>query len=138
MKQLRAAKRPLDESWFLIVLARLSAAENNPRLAIAYLETARNLCIEGGFHHTLAWSMFELAKVYRDSGNLQKAEERANLAMTAMRQVQDKYHLPQHLALLAELVAKRGRFREADELLEQAADATEAMLANVPSTFSNT
>jgi CHAT domain-containing protein len=138
LKELRAARRPLDESWFLIVLARLSAAENNLPLAIAYLETTRNLCIEGGFHHTLAWSMFELAKVYRDNGNLQRAEERANLAMTAMRQVQDKYHLPQHLALLAELVAKRGRFREADELLEQAADATEAMLANVPSTFSKT
>ena len=138
LKELRAAKRRLDESWFLIVLARLSAAESNLPLAIAYLETTRNLCIQGGFHHTLAWSMFELAKVYRDNGNLQKAEERANLAMTAMRQVQDKYHLPQHLALLAELVAKRGRFREGDELLEQAADATEAMLANVPSTFSKT
>ncbi len=138
LKELRSAKRHLDEGWFQILLARLSAAENNLPLAIAYLETTRNLCIEGGFHHTLAWSMFELAKVYRDNGNLQKAEERAKLAMTAMRQVQDKYHLPQHLALLAELVAKRGRFREADELLEQAADATEAMLANVPSTFSKT
>src|SRR5206468_7537201 len=82
--------------------------------------------------------MFELAKVYRDSGNLRKAEERANLAMTAMRQVQDRYHLPQHLALLAELAAKRGRLREADGLLEQAADATESMLPNVPSTFAKT
>jgi CHAT domain-containing protein len=138
LKELRSEKRHLDEGWFLILLARLSAAENNLPLAISYLETTRNLCIEGGFHHTLAWSMFELAKVYRDNGNLQKAENRAKLALTAMRQVQDKYHLPQHLALLAELVAKRGRFREADELLEQAADATEAMLANVPSTFSKT
>jgi CHAT domain-containing protein len=138
LKELRSAQRRLDEGWFLIILARLAAAEDNLPLAIAHLETTRNLCIEGGFQHTLAWSMFELAKVYRDHGNLQKAEERANLAMTAMRQVQDKYHLPQHLALRAELVAKRGRFREADELLEQAADATEAMLANVPSTFSKT
>jgi CHAT domain-containing protein len=52
--------------------------------------------------------------------------------------VQDQYHLPLHLALLAELAAKRGRLREADEQLEQAADVTEAMLANVPSTFSKT
>jgi len=138
LKELRASRRRLDEAWYLILLARLAAQENNLPLAISYLETTRNLCTEGGLHHTLAWSMFELAKAYRDHGNLQKAEERANLAMTSMKQVQDKYHLPQYLALLAELVAKRGRFREADELLSQATDATEAMLANVPSTFSKT
>ena len=138
LKEVRSLKRHLDEAYHLILLAKIAAAENNLPLAIAYLETTRVLCVEGGFHHTLAWSMFELAKVYRDNGNLQKAEERATLAMNAMRQVQDQYHLPQHLALLAELAAKRGRLREADEELEQAADVTESMLAHVPSTFSKT
>jgi CHAT domain-containing protein len=136
LKVVRSLKRRLDEAYYLILLAKLSASENNLPLAASYLEVTRNLCLNGGFHHTMAWSMFELAKVYRDNGNLQKAEDRANLAMNAMRQVQDRYHLPQHLALIAELVAKRGRFREADKLLEQAADVTEAMLANAPSTFS--
>ncbi|MFN8006760.1 MAG: CHAT domain-containing tetratricopeptide repeat protein [Terriglobia bacterium] len=138
LREVRSLKRHLDEAYHLILLAKISATENNLPLAIAYLESTRSLCVEGGFHHTLAWSMFELAKVYRDSGNLQKAEDRAALAMNAMRQVQDQYHLPQHLALLAELAAKRGRFREADEKLEQAADVTESMLAHVPSTFSKT
>ncbi|MEW5976041.1 MAG: CHAT domain-containing protein [Acidobacteriota bacterium] len=138
LKELHALNRRLDESWCLTLSGRLSASEGNLRFAIAQLEAARKLCEEGGFHHTLAWSMFELARVYRDQGDLQKAEERARLALTAMRKVQDKYHLPQHLALLAELAARRGRFREADQLLEQAGDVTEAMLANVPSTFGKT
>src|SRR5262245_27763499 len=138
LREVRSFNRHLDEAYYLIVLAKLSASENNLPLAVAYLETTRKLCVEGGFHHTLAWSMFELAKIYRDVGNLQKAEERATLAMNAMRQVQDQYHLPLHLALLAELAAKRGKLREADKQLDQASDVTESMLANVPSTFSKT
>jgi tetratricopeptide (TPR) repeat protein len=106
LREAQSFNRRLEEAYYLIVLAKLSASDNNLPLAIAYLETTRNLCVDGGFHHTLAWSMFELAKIYRDSGNLQKAEERATLAMNAMRQVQDQYHLPLHLALLAELAVK--------------------------------
>src|SRR5439155_19134492 len=138
LKEARSFNWHLDEAYHLILLAGVSVLEDNLPLAAAYLETSRELCVEYGLQHTLAWGMFELAKVYRDSGNLRKAEERANLAMTAMRQVQDRYHLPQHLALLAELAAKGGRLRDADRLLEHAADATEAMLVNVPSTFANT
>lgn len=138
LKEARSLNRRLDEAYHLILLAGVWVLENNLPLAATYLETSREVCVEYGFQHTLAWGMFELAKVYRDSGNLRRAEERANMAMTAMRQVQDRYHLPQHLALLAELAAKRGRLREADDLLEQAADATEAMLAHVPSTFAKT
>ena len=136
LKTAQDLNRHLDETYFHIALAKLAVKENNLPLAVAYLETAGRLCVKGGFQHALAWSMFELARIYVVTGDLQKAEERADRALQAMSQVQDLFHLPQHLGLLAQLKVARGKPAEADSLYEQATDLTEAMLVNVPSTCS--
>jgi hypothetical protein len=52
--------------------------------------------------------------------------------MNAMRQVSDEYHLPLHLAMLADLKSKEGDLASAQELYEQAADVTETLLTNSP------
>src|SRR5439155_8262181 len=98
---------------------------------IEYLKAATTLCEASGFRHVLAWSTLELAKIYRDTGDLKDAEKSGIESLNAMREVQDKYHLPFHLVLLADLEAKDGKFAEADELYEQATDVVEGLLANV-------
>jgi tetratricopeptide (TPR) repeat protein len=85
-----------------------------------------------GFEHSIAWSMFEAAEAYRSAGDLQKAKDRETQAMRAMARVGDRYHLPIHLALLADLKAKRGEFTEADQLYDRAADVVEGMLVGSP------
>ncbi len=106
---------------------------SNPKQAIEYLEAATSLSEEAGFRHAFAWSTLELAKVYRDEGDLDDAQTYATEAIEALQDIQDKYHLPGHLALLAELEAKKAEFAKAEAFYERAADVVEGLLINVPS-----
>jgi hypothetical protein len=47
--------------------------------------------------------------------------------------LEDKYHLPEDLALMADLAAEAGRTGAADSLYRRAEDVTEGLLASVPS-----
>jgi tetratricopeptide (TPR) repeat protein len=132
LEQTKLLRSRLYETYFLIELGLQSKAAGSSSQAVEHLEAAGSLAREGGFYHSLAWSMFELARIYRDQQELPKAEERAMTALRAMRQVGDRYHLPLHLALSAELKMAIGALTEADDLYEQATDVTEGMLANVP------
>ena len=51
-----------------------------------------------------------------------------------MRDLEDRYHLPEHLALFADLSARKGQFERADELYSEAADVIDGLLVNVNST----
>lgn len=137
LEQARLHNSRLQEAYVLILLGKEATAENDLHQAIEFLELAGVLCTERGFYHSLAWSMYELALLYRTTGDLSKAEERAAVAWDAMKRVGDnKYHPPQHLALLADLKARQGKLTEADALYEQTSDITEGMLVTAPSTQS--
>src|SRR5437870_10471872 len=49
----------------------------------------------------------------------------------AMRDLEDRYHLPEHLTLFADLAARKGQFERADELYSEAADVIDGLLVNV-------
>jgi len=115
----------------LLIVAGTGAEEHAK--AIQYLRAANDLSEVGGFHHAFAWSALELAKVYRDSGDPSAAEKYVSRGLAAMRNLEDKYHLPQHVALLAELKARQGKANEASRLYEQAADMIDALLISAPS-----
>jgi CHAT domain-containing protein len=117
----------------LLVVAGKQAAANDPKDAIQYLRSATELCENAGFRHVLAWSTLELARVYRDTGDLENAEKFGTESLDAMREVGDRYHLPFHFSALADLKAKGGKAAEADQLYDQAADVVESLLVNVPS-----
>lgn len=115
----------------LLVVAGNASASDNPAKAIQYLKEAADLSEAKGLHHAFAWSKFELAKVYRDIGNLDDAETAELKAIAAMREVEDRYHLPDHLALLADVEAKKGKYAHADQLFSEAADVIDSLLVNV-------
>jgi CHAT domain-containing protein len=121
-----------EEVQLLIVLGK-QAASNNPREAIAHLQEATALCDAAGLRHALAWALLELAMVYRDTDELDKAEESVAASLEPMREVEDKYHLPLHFAVLAEVLAKKGQLNAAVKAYDQAADLVNAMLVNIPS-----
>jgi tetratricopeptide (TPR) repeat protein len=62
---------------------------------------------------------------------LDEAEALAVRSNEIMRDLEDRYHLPQHLALLADVKAQQGEFERADELYDEATDVIDALLVNV-------
>ena len=124
-----------DENYMalsqLLVVAGTAAVSHDRSAAIRYLVEATNVSQSRGFHHVFAWSSFELAKTYRDAGNLDGAELLASRTVAAMRDLEDRYHLPGHLALFADLSARKGQFARADELYSEAADLIDGLLVNV-------
>ena len=115
----------------LLIVAGTAAESRDRNKAIGYLLEATNISQAKGFRHVFAWSSFELANVYRETGNLDGAELLASRAIAAMRDLDDRYHLPQHLSLLADLAARKGQFERAEELYSEAADVIDGLLVNV-------
>jgi hypothetical protein len=74
-----------------------------------------------------------LATVYRDHGDFAQAERYAAKAERETEALEDKYHFPEDLALMADLAAKAGRRRAADSLYRRAEDVTEGLLGSMPS-----
>src|SRR5215207_11231017 len=83
-------------------------------------------------------SEFGLAKLYRDAGDLEKAEDRAAKGVEASQKVGETYELPERLAFLARLRADRGKFQESDRLYEQAEDVVDGLLVSVASAGTRT
>ena len=111
-----------------IVLGKLAAQQGNEREAIADLEEAGQLAIRVQFYRMEADAMFELAKLYRDLGDISTADARATQGLAASQRVGDRYYVPRNLTVLADLKARRGHIAEAKELYKQAEDVIDAML----------
>lgn len=120
----------LEQTQVLIALGQVSEGAGNRQGAIKYFEQAAALSQANGFNHSIAWSMYEAARIYRDEGDYANADRCETQAMNAMRQVGDEYHLPLHLAVLADLKAREGEMAKAHELYMQAADVTEGLVVN--------
>ena len=115
----------------LILLGRLAARTGDANGAIAYLEEAGQFATRVQFFRMEADAMFELARLYRDAGDLASAEARATQGLAASQRVGDRYYVPRNLTMLADLKARRGKAREASALYGQAEDVIEGMLVRV-------
>src|SRR5437899_1107597 len=82
-------------------------------------------------------AMFELAKLYRDSGDLATADARATQGLAASQQVGDRYYVPRNLTMLADLKARRGQIADANAFYEEAEDVIEGMLISVDEPYWN-
>lgn len=101
--------------------------------AIRDLRQAVQFCQRNGFRHAEAWSMFELATAYEVQGDLSDAGHDATTAERLTESLDDKYHLPEDLAVMADVAAKQGRKREAGRLYDRAEDVTQGLLISSPS-----
>ncbi len=125
------------EAQLLILLGQLASETGDRNQAIAYLEDAGQFATRVQFFRMEADAMFELAKLYRDSGDLATADSRATRGLAASQRVGDRYYVPRNLTILADLKERRGRFAEADALYEQAEDVIEGMLISVDEPYWN-
>jgi len=133
----RSQQKRGHEAELLILLGRLASQTGDRKQAIADLESAAQFAKRVQFFRMEADAMFELATLYRDTGDLPKAEERATDGLDASQRVGDRYYVPRNLTILADLKARRGRVDEANELYEQAEDVIESMLISVDEPYWN-
>ena len=115
----------------LLVVSGMGSGSHDSADAIENLREAAQVSEENGFRHVLAWSAIELAKAYRQAGDLDQAELWASKGIDLVRSLEDRYHLPQDLALLADLEKRKGEFARADEIYSEATDVLDALLVNV-------
>src|SRR5215813_1932670 len=115
----------------LLIVAGTAAGSSDFARGSELLGEAADISEQNGFHHVFAWSTYELAKLYRDAGKLNDAEVLESKAIQIMRDLEDTYHLPDHLTLLADVKAKQGKFAAADRLYSEATEVIDALLVNV-------
>ncbi len=133
----RSQQKRGHEAQLLILLGRLAAQTGDRQQALAYLETAGQFAARVQFFRMEADAMFELAKLYRDAGDLATAEARATQGLAASQRVGDRYYVPRNLTILADLKARQGHNAEANALYEQAEDVIEGMLISVDEPYWN-
>jgi CHAT domain-containing protein len=120
------------EAQLLVVHGEEDIATDQTR-AILELRHTTDFCCQHGFDHVLAWATFELATAYNDKGDLADAARYAVLAERRTEALEDKYHLPEDFALMADLAAKAGQAGKADRLYSRAEDVTQGLLVSLPS-----
>jgi tetratricopeptide (TPR) repeat protein len=133
----RSQQKQGHEAQLLILLGKLAAQTGNKKQAVAYLEDAGQFATRVQFYRMEADAMFELAKLYRDAGDLDTADARATQGLIASQRVGDRYFVPRNLTILADLKARRGHVAEANALYEQAEDVIEGMLISVDEPYWN-
>ena len=133
----RSQQKRGHEAELLILLGSVAASTGDRTQAIQYLEQAGQFASSVQFYRMEADAMFELAKLYRDSGDLVTADSRATQGLAASQRVGDRYYVPRNLTVLAALKAQRGRIDEAKALYDQAEDVIEGMLISVDEPYWN-
>jgi CHAT domain-containing protein len=115
----------------LSVVAGIATKSSDSSKAIQYLNEAVQISSSKGFDHVFSWSTIQLASVYRNVGNLDAAEALATNAVAAVRSLEDRYHLPEDLTLLADVEARRGNVDRSDQLYSEATDVVDGLLVNL-------
>jgi CHAT domain-containing protein len=133
----RAQQKRGHEAELLIRLSLVAESTGDSTHAIQYLEQAGQFATSVQFYRIEADAMIELAKLYRDTGDLVTADARATQGVAASQRVGDRYYVPRNLTILADLKARRGRIAEASALYEQAEDVIEGMLISVDEPYWN-
>ncbi len=120
------------ESRLLTVLGEVAVSTGDKERGVEWLAAAADTAEGAGLQRIHAGAATRLASLYRDSGDYRKAAEFAARSVEATRKAGDVYHLPQRMAVLAEILADSGKAAEADTLYSEAADAVDGLLSRVP------
>lgn len=131
INEAREKKKYVKETQALISASGISVARKNYVRATEQLQSAVALARDGQFNRLLGDAQFQLSSAYRASGNLRKAEEVAAEAASASQSGGEIYELPKRLQYLAQLQVTLGKYREADDTYDRAANFVEAMVGNV-------
>lgn len=125
------------QSQILIEEGELALRTGDKKKAVPYLEEGGSLARQHAFFRMAAQAMFDLARIYRDAGDLPSAEDRASIGVEVSRKVGDRYYLPRDLTVLGDLKARQGDTTGAEGLYSQAEDVIDGMLLNTNEAYWN-
>jgi CHAT domain-containing protein len=131
LAEARARKKYIKEAQVLISSSGTSVARKQYSQAIDRLQAAVALTRVRKVNRLLADAQFELASVYRTTGDLKRAEQMAAAATSASQSSGEIYELPQRLLYLAQIEASLGKYAEADATYDRAADFVDTMVGSV-------
>lgn len=132
--QARASQRRVKETIALITASTVAFARGDEAKAIDQLRTAIALAQSGEFKRLLANAQFNLADIYRQKGDLPRAESLAAAAAVSTQSSGDIYPLPMRLRVLAQLQVSQGKYAEASATYDRASDILDAMIGGATST----
>src|SRR5439155_8932397 len=131
LAEARARKKYIKEAQVLISGSGTSVARKLYPEAIERLQAAVALTKERQVNRLLADAQFELASVYRATGDLKQAEQLAVAASAASQSSGEIYELPRRLLYLAQIEASLGKYADADATYDRAADFVDAMVGHL-------
>jgi CHAT domain-containing protein/tetratricopeptide (TPR) repeat protein len=132
LAEARRKELKVREARILTVLGELASSRGEQREAIGWLKEAADVAHRAGLDRIEAEASSSLASLQRDAGDNSSAVIYAKRSVAAAQRTGDLYHLPQMMAILAEIEAKNGNFSAAEEVYAQATDAVNGLLRDFP------
>jgi len=134
----RETRRTVHEANALYLAADVAGARQDRKTALSKLEQAAALGKAAGLTRLLAEVYTRTAEIHREGGDLEAAEQFAELGAASTQESGDVWAVPQRLQVLAELQVARGRYAEADRVYDRAEAFLDSMIGNVSTALEKT
>jgi CHAT domain-containing protein len=134
LKHAQELHRSAHQAQVLIQTSHLALAQGENTKALSALEQSLPLSQEAGLIRQMAEAQSLLSDIYREKGDLPKAEHFASLAAASTQASGDIWSVPERLQALAEIEISQGAYAEADRAYDRAAafvDSTIGSLSGV-------
>ena len=138
LKEISSQHRSGAQAQTLFFAAQIALARRDVRGAVGDLQQSIAICKAEGYQQLQADPETTLAEIFRQQGNLERAESFALQAAASSQASDDKWSLPQRLQTLAELQVARGEYHEADKTYDKASAFIDSALANSSSVLEKT
>jgi CHAT domain-containing protein len=125
MNQAKNDGRSVAQVESLRLLANVARQRGQQVDETSYLEEAVKIAQSGQIPRLLGNAASDLARSYREGGDLAQAARHTEIAVQDARSSGNRFLLPRRLAVLAELYAAQGKVAEADRTYQDAADVVE-------------
>jgi len=122
----------------LNVKARIARARSDDETALSALEQAVSLAEAGGFVRELTDAQSQLGNLYRERGEITKAEQFAKLVVESTQTSGRTWSIPQRLQTLAELQISQGKYADAEATYDRAGAFVDSMIGTFPSVIDKT
>ena len=138
LKHARELNRPAHQAQVLIQTSHLALTRSEYTKALSALEQSLPLSQEAGLVRQVAEAQSLQADIYREQGDLPKAEHFAALAAASTQACGDIWSVPECLQALAEIEIRQGAYSEADHSYDRAAAFVDSTIGDLSGVLDKT
>jgi len=130
--------RAEHEADALEAIARIARTRRDDKTALSALDHAISLAEAGGFVRELTDAQSQLEDLYREHGDIAKAEQFAKLVVESTQASGRTWSVPRRLQTLAELQVSQGKYADAEATYDRAGAFVDSMIGTFPSVLDKT